>query len=495
MTAIPINLDGLVGHSVLNAAVSYSDTLRRWLLIVFLLTLVLPIQPELGGLRLDPYRFLMLALFLPFVAAMLKRRAGQITIIDGMMGCYATWIVVTLVFHHGMERFAYAAIWGAMLFGGYMAGRLLIRNAQDYRRFIRYFLILLLILFPFTIYEFVTENMIIAEMLGKSFPVITKYYETRYGFSRVQVVLPHAILFGLFCSMGFGNVIYLYRDQFFSKLARLALVLGMTTMALSSAPLLAIGVQSIMAGWDKVTRGKWMTLAVGFSAIYIFLTLASNRGPIILIIEKLTFNPSTAWWRVHIWNYGTQNVMNNPFLGLGLNDWVRPTWLASTVDNFWLVTAMQAGLPALAFLVLALVMHIVRIVRSKGLTAQTRDIRTGYLVVLAGTLFTLSTVHIWDAMAVFVMFYIGAGSFLYTSPREGDLGATQNSPQHHGGVHDARGVARAPVVYARTHLAQQGTKPAVENSIRKVQSTYARQTNGDQKTATPLTRIGKKDMT
>lgn len=486
MTAIPISLDGPVGQGARSAAATYSNTLRRWLLIVFLLTLVLPIQPELGGLRLDPYRFLMLVLFLPFVAAMLKRRAGQVTIIDIMMGCYALWIVVTLVYHHGMERFAYASIWGAMLLGGYMSGRLLIRNAQDYRRFIRYFLILLLILLPFTIYEFITERMVISEVLGKAFPSITKYYETRYGFSRVQVVLPHAILFGLFCSMGFGNVIYLYRGQFFGRLARLALVLGMTTMALSSAPLLAIGVQSIMAGWDKVTRGKWMMLAGGFSAIYIFLTLASNRGPIILIIEKLTFNPSTAWWRVHIWNYGTQNVMNNPFLGLGLNDWVRPTWLASTVDNFWLVTAMQAGLPALAFLALALVMHIVRIVRAKGLTAQTRDVRTGYLVVLAGTMFTLSTVHIWDAMAVFVMFYIGAGSFLYTSPREDEMGSTQDTP-------DTRGDTRTSVVYARTHLVQPGKRPTVENSTRNVQPTYDRRPNSDQKTAPKLTRVAKKD--
>lgn len=483
MTAVPLVLDGAPRLRARTGAMPYSDSARSKLLIVFLVALVLPIQPELGGLRLDPYRLLLLVVFLPFVAAMVKRRAGQLTSSDILMGCYALWIVITLVFHHGMARFAYASIWATMLLGGYMAGRLLIRNAQDYRRFIRYFLILLLILLPFAIFEFITERMIISEILGKYFSSITKYYETRYGFSRVQVVLPHAILFGLFCSMGFGNVIYLYRDQFFGRLARLALVLGMTIMSLSSAPLLAIGVQSIMAGWDKVTRGKWMLLAGGFSALYIFLSLASNRGPIILIIEKLTFNPSTAWWRVHIWNYGVQNVMAHPFFGLGLNDWARPTWLASTVDNFWLLTTMQAGIPALGFLATALVIHVVRIVRAKGLNAQTCDIRTGYLVVLAGTMFTLSTVHIWDAMAVFVMFYIGAGSFLYTSPPEEEMGATQNTP-------DTRGGTRAPVIYARTHLVQPGKKPAVENSIRKMQPTYGR-SKSDQKTAPKLTRIDK----
>jgi O-Antigen ligase len=491
MTTIPINLDSAAGH-VRNAAAPYSDNVRRKLLIVFLVALLLPIQPELGGQRLDPYRLLLLVLFLPFVAAMLKRRAGQFTISDGLMGCYALWIVVTLVFHHGMARFAYASIWATMLLGGYMAGRLLIRNAQDYRRFIRYFLILLLTLLPFTLFELVTERMIIAEMLEKVVPATAKYYETRYGLSRVQVVFPHSILYGLFCSMGFANVLYLYRDQFFGRLSRLGLVVGMTIMALSSAPLLSIGLQSIMAAWDKVTRGKWMTLAVGVAAIYIFLSLASNRGPVIILIEKLTFNPSTAWWRVYIWEYGVQNVMNHPFLGLGLNDWARPYWLASTVDNFWLLTAMQAGIPALAFLVTALVVNVFHIVRAKNLTAQARDVRTGYLVVLAGSAFTLSTVHVWDAMAVFIMFYFGAGSFLFTSPPEGETGAVKDTPQREAASRYTRDGNRAPAVYARTHTIQKDKAPAPENALRKTPQTYSRRINSDQETASKLTRREKK---
>jgi hypothetical protein len=495
MTANPISLDSAVGSGVRNAAAPYSDNARRRLLIVFLVALLLPIQPDLGGQRLDPYRLLLLVLFFPFVIAMLKRRAGSLTISDGLMGCYALWIVVTLVVHHGMGRFAYAAIWATMLLGGYMAGRLLIRNTQDYRRFIRYFLITLLILLPFAIFELFTERMIIAETLGKAFPATAKYYETRNGLSRVQVVFPHAILYGLFCSMGFANVLYLYRDQFLGRLSRLALVVGMTYMSLSSAPLLSIGLQSIMAGWDKVTRGKWMILAVGVASIYIFLSLASNRGPVIILIEKLTFNPSTAWWRVYIWEYGVQNVMNNPFLGLGLNDWVRPYWLAPTVDNFWLLTAMQAGIPALGFLVAALAMNVFRIVRVKGLSAQARDVRTGYLVVLAGSAFTLSTVHVWDAMAVFIMFYFGAGSFLFTSPPENETGVTKDATQIHGALRETGASMRPAVVYARTHQARIDRPPAVETAIRKTAPVYSRHITGDQDAASKLRRPRKKDKT
>ena len=483
MTAISTNLDIAVGGR--NAAAPFSDGTRRRLLIVMLVALLLPIQPLLGGQRLDPYRLVMLVVFFPFVVAMLKRRAGQFTISDGLMGCYALWIVVTLVYHHGMERFSYAAILAAMLLGGYMAGRLLIRNVQDYRRFIRYFLIALLILLPFAVYELFTEHMLIAETLGKVFPATAKFYETRNGLSRVQVVFPHSILYGLFCSMGFANVLYLYRDQVFGRLSRLALVIGMTYMALSSAPLLAIGLQTLMAAWDKITRGKWMILFVGTASIYIFVSLVSNRGPVIILIEKLTFNPSTAWWRVYIWEYGVQNVMANPFFGLGLNDWARPTWLASTVDNFWLLTAMQAGIPALAFVVLALVINVFRIVRAKNLTAQARDARTGYLVVLAGSAFTISTVHVWDAMAVFMMFYFGAGSFLFTAPPEDQAGSPKDTPQRGR----PSGGARPAVVYARTGLARTGTRTSQETPSRRAQPpTYARPNKPNQETASRPTR-------
>jgi hypothetical protein len=490
MTAISTTLDSTAGSAGHSAVVPFSDAVRRKLLIVFMVALLLPIQPELGGQRLDPYRLLLLVLFFPFVTAMLKQRAGKITISDGLMVCYASWIIITLVYHHGMTRFAYASIWATMLLGGYMAGRLLIRNVQDYRRFIRYFLRALLILLPFTVYELLTEHMIIAETLGKVFPATAKYYESRWGLSRVQVVFPHSILYGLFCSMGFANVLYLYRDQIFGRLSRLGLVLGMTFMALSSAPLLSIGLQLIMAGWDKVTRGKWLTLVVGVGAIYIFLSLASNRGPVIILIEKLTFNPSTAWWRVYIWEYGVQNVMAHPFAGLGLNDWARPTWLASTVDNFWLLTAMQAGIPALVFLVLALVINVYRIVRAKNLTAEARNVRTAYLVVLAGAAFTISTVHIWDAMAVFMMFYFGAGSFLFTAPPENDAGSPENPVRRAS----TTGGARPAMVYTRTGLAQTGSRAPKEATARNTKVAYARTTNASAQTGSRLTRSGPKDQ-
>ena len=480
MAVTRINLDSIAGLGVQNATPSYSKNVRRRLLAVFLIALLLPIQPELGGQRLDPYRLLLLILFLPFLAAILKHRAGPFTIIDKMMVCYGSWTVVTLVFHHGMAKLAYASILAIMLLGGYLAGRLLIRNAQDYRRFIEYFLVLLLILLPFALFELITSRMVITEIFGKLFPVISNFNKMRYGLFRVQVVFPHAILFGLFCSIGFANVLYIYRSHFFGCLVRLALVVGMTFMSLSSAPLLSIAIQSIAAGWDKVTRGRWLILLISFVLMYAFLSLASNRGPIILLIEKLTFNPGTAWWRVYIWEYGVQSVMTHPLFGLGLNDWARPSWLSSTVDNFWLLTAMQAGIPALAFLVVAIVIHVFRIVRANELDAQTQRIRTGYLIALAGTALTLGTVHAWDALAVFIMFFIGSGSFLYTPLPEDQRENKMKGTSHQKvGSRNEGGSIREPMLYSRSHLIKKDKMSETKKTIKTTSPTYARSIKKD----------------
>lgn len=392
------------------------------MLAIFFIALLIPIHPVVAGQRMDPYRVLLLLLFVPYAISLAKGKAGRFTLADGMLFGFAFWIVLTLVKHHGGERFAYGMILGVELFGGYMVGRLLIRSSSDYRRFVKYFLTALLVLFPFAFYELKTGHMVIAEYLGKVFPVSEKFDESRYGLSRVQAVFPHSILYGLFCSVGAANAFYLYRERIFRMLPRVGLVTAMTYMSLSSAPLLSIGLQGFIILWGKATGNRWKLLFWLVSSLYIFLTFASNRGPIIILIETLTLNPSTAWWRVYIWQYGIQNVYANPVFGIGLGNWARPSWLASTVDNFWLLTAMRHGIPGIFLLGGGIAFNLVSILRVKTLTPEQNNIRTGYMVALVGLLFTLCTVHVWDAMAVFVMFYVGAGAFLFTTPPEVDKG-------------------------------------------------------------------------
>lgn len=321
-------------------------------------------------------------------------------------------VLLTFLYHHGAPIFQYAVMSAIEFFGAFIAGRYLIRNLASFRFFLNAYILALLIILPFAFYENRTGHNLILDTLGKIARVNGYIPDLRGGGYRAQGIAAHPIHFGAMGALFFGCTYYMYRlGQ--GRLKRLG-VLGATVfLAQSSAPLLATAVQIGIIAWGKITGNMWKTLLALSIAAYVLLSLLSNRGPIILVIETLTLNAQTAWWRVHVWNYGLENVWQHPILGLGLGDWERPEWLASTVDNFWLLVTMRHGIPAFLLLALATVIHLIRIIRAKGLDEEMAQARIGYLVSFIGYIFIFATVHAWGQMLVISMFFFGAGGFFY----------------------------------------------------------------------------------
>lgn len=449
MTSLPSARQGQIAQkTLLPAGASVGSGLA---LILLFIVLFIPVNMEIAGLRLSPYRIYLLVLFVPFLVQLLSGRAGALTFVDLGVALHATVIIVALTYHHGLPRFPYAVILALEMFGGYLIGRVLIRSTADYRRFVRFFLWTLVALAPLAAFELVTGRMILSEIFRHVMSVTGKNSEFRYGLSRVQVAFPHSILYGLFCSLALASTYYLYRKSFLSSLLRLSLVFAMTVMSLSSGPLLSAMLQVFLILWDRITRGSWMILGGLFLSAVLVLELFSNRGPVVFFIETMTLDPATGWWRIYIWEWGSRSVMAHPLLGIGLNDWVRPEWLTSSVDNFWLLNAMRYGLPGMLFLAFAVLSHAWRILRRKGLGEAERAARSGYMITLVGLVFVLCTVHVWNELAFFVMFFIGAGSFLYVAA---DSDAVSQTP-----VESDAPPGRHALPYSR--FPQQRTKPAV----------------------------------
>lgn len=419
-----------------------SSTVLIWVMMLFIL---IPAQPEVGSLRIDPYRLFAIILTLPLLIRIMSARDNYITASDWLMIGLAGWIILTFFVNHGPARMPYAVIAALELTGGYIAGRALIRNIEQYRALFRYMAIALMALMPFAIFEMLTSRILISEIIRPFFQVYENFSDQRFGLSRAQTVFPHPILFGLFCSIAIANFYYLYRGKPAAAGTRIALAAGMTFSSLSSGPLLSALLQLALIAWQKVSGSRWKLLAGLAVGVYVFLEIFSNRGPIILLIEHLTLNPRTAWWRVHIWNYGVENVLANPVFGIALHDWARPSWLAPTIDNFWLVIAIRHGLPGVTFLVLAIFLHMRRIAMAQLESEVLKSARTGYMVALIGIIFTLCTVHIWSSTAFFIMFYIGAGSFFYAS-KESD------------GRNDSMVESAPPEVSATTHTRKTFTR-------------------------------------
>ena len=370
-------------------------------------------------MQLSPSRVFLLVLFVPLLLRWVGGAAGRITPGDVLIGLHCLWIALALAVVHGTERIPYAGITCVELFGGYLVGRTLIRSAADYRALFRMILVGLVLLTPFLLVEIFTARMLVNEILGTvfdAFPRLAVANEKRLGLFRAQGVLEHPILLGLFCSLAIANVFYMFGGLRPGALVRTGFVTFVTFLSLSSAPLLAAMVQFGLIGWGYLTRNAWWTLAVFAVLGYAAIDLLSNRTPVTIFISIFTFSPGTAWYRIAVFDYGIQSVWAHPLFGIGLNPYERAGWMYSgSIDNFWLVVAVRYGIPGFLLLVGGILANLFGIMRARDLPAETAALRQGYVIASIGLFVTLSTVHIWGPTSVFVMCYLGAGVFMFTS--------------------------------------------------------------------------------
>ncbi len=316
-----------------------------WVAQLFLLSLLIPFYLPLGSLLLMPHRIIIIIAFFPFFLRLyVLRRAGPILIIDWLILGSALWAAVSFFVNHEVNVAIEASgIHMVEFFGGYLVARVAIRSGHDFRRFVRTFLVLTLVLVPFAIMESVLHRPLMLELLpGNSVGVSAA--NPRFGLRRAQTVFAHSILFGAFISTGLGLFWYALRPRWLQWPGAALAVIG-TVVSLSSGALISLVMQSIFIGWEmilKFIRRRWSIFA-GLSVLaYILIDLLSNRTPFHVLVTYATFNTGSAYNRIRIWNYGTDNVWANPIFGLGMNDWVRADWMNnSTVDNFWLLTAMR----------------------------------------------------------------------------------------------------------------------------------------------------------
>ena len=183
---------------------------------------------------------------------------------------------------------------------------------------------------------------------------------------------------------------------------------------------MAIACQVLVLGWDRITKGiqmRWSFLVSGILLLWFAVTLASNRGFVKVFISYFTFSPQSAYNRTLIWDYGSAEVARHPVFGIGLGDWIRAPWMSDSMDNFWLLTAVRYGLPALIFLVAAIVLISMRQARSVGNNTELNRYRMGWLATIIGLSVSGITVHFWNAMFTYFFFLIGTGVWMTRSVR------------------------------------------------------------------------------
>jgi O-antigen ligase len=396
----------------------------HWAVISFLVGLAVPWIISIGPLSLSVYRLVLLVFLLPCLFSWMRGTLG-FRLPDLALFIYSGWAAIALFAAHDSSA---ATQTSGILFietmGAYLLARRYIRDAADFRGMVLVLMMVVLALAPFAVYEWITGSKPILSALSTIFPTVEVTMMTpRWGLWRVQGPFSHSIEFGLFCTsiLALTHLAWGHGCNFASRWLLTALVAGTTFLSMSSAPISCLVFQAMLIGYTWVLRRNgskwailWSIVAIGFLVVQ----LGSEQGAAKFFISHFTFDPQTGWYRVAIWDFGSASVLNHPLLGIGLADWDRPRWMASdSVDNFWLLTAMRYGMPALILLFGSCIYMMIAVTRAKSADKTIEVCRVAYLICMTTFFFVGMTIHFAHGIYAWFMFALGSGAWLMDTKR------------------------------------------------------------------------------
>lgn len=384
-----------------------------WPAAALLLALIFPpeLSIELGSLRLSPYRIVLLSLFLPMLYQLLLAPSSKPTFSDWGMVFISIWCFIALAVNQPfVEAIEKGGILIVEMFGAYLIARIYITRYEQLVAVAQFMTLLIAAVLIVSIPESLSG---VHFLRGSEITI----YPERMGLHRAYGPFDHPILHGVVCAAAFSYAYYLCGNNTKPNSRMPALIVcGATFFSLSAGPYIALATQIGLAVWDKLSHGlkaRWWLVIGTIFAGYIVIDLLSNRSPVAFIISHLSFSGQTAYMRLLIFDYGSAEVLRHPIVGIGFNDWVRPTWMPPSVDNFWLLTAMRYGLPALCGIVAILIYMVVKIARTPG-SETMRNAGRAWGFTMASFAVVGCTVHFWNATFVLFFFLLGSGCWMLT---------------------------------------------------------------------------------
>lgn len=466
-----------------------SDRMNGTVLLLYAISITWPIKFQLGPLFITFSRMMILALMVPMFLRLISGRYGGLKTADYAMILFGIWAYVAMSINHGpFAVFENSVMFYAETLGGYLIGRIFIRNAQDFYLFIKYLVISILISIPFITVEMFTGEPLLLDLLRTVNPAPgiftlspTIDYEPRLGLHRAQYTLVHPILFGMFCSslVALTFVVMTRGDSAGAKTFWGFVVAFGTFAALSSAGWLAALLQIAILFYERFTRFimafRWKLIFWGFVAFYIFVEIFASHSPLVVLATKLTLSPHNAWTRILIWEYGSLEVWRHPIFGIGMNDWVRPGYMPPSVDNYWLLTGMRYGLPGVFLIVLATLAPLFAVGRADTSKNDVlKSFQLGYMCCMFGWIFAMTTCWINVEIHSLYLTMLASGYWIADQARQETGGTSQDSRDRGGrrgkaGRAASRREAQAPPDAEPAKTQERGKRQArtPRNSLRE----------------------------
>jgi len=400
---------------------------RASLAAAFFYTLLLPEQFNftIAGVFLSPFRLFLLGASLYLLAGAPQRNLrftwSDLFIVLGM-----AWIFLASFMSSG-------SISTSLIMGGshtvdiglsYFLARATIQTPSDLRRF----LVMVAPGFAFigaiVVLEAVTHTLILQRLVGTVLGVpFPQTMVVRMGLMRGFGSFPHPILAGI-CLASFLPIYMLSGLRGWPKwVGTVATFGGLFTM--SSAAMLGLVVGGLLSAYDWVSERignlNWRIFLFFSAILYAVVELGSKSGFYSLLIRYASLNQSSAYNRVLIWTYGTENISRNPWFGIGYADWDRPDWMHSgSFDHFWLITALRFGIPETFFLLGATLIGIVMIaLKSRHLPSHDARLLRGVAISVAVFALGVNSVSLWMAALAWFFMLLGLTVSLGSVPTAG----------------------------------------------------------------------------
>jgi hypothetical protein len=400
-------------------------TRLAWPIILLLVSFIVPWVISLGPVRLSLYRIVLIVMTVPCLVQFVSGKAGRVRLPDVAVILFGLWAGLCLAVVHGPTT---AVQGGSITFietvGSYMIARCYIRTEDDFENMVSLmFKIIVFILLPFGIIEMVTGYKPLLKVFGTIMPVIdVTMMDRRWEFWRVQGPYEHPLLFGVNCGAAYGltHLVLGHRRPLSQRWLRTALV-GLTVMlCLSSGPLSALVVQTALIGWNwllSAVKSRWALLSLALAILYVGIYLYSGQSVARFYISHAPlFDSWSAYYRILIWENGTATVANHPIFGIGYNEYERPSWMAASVDIFWLNNAIMFGLPGGLLVITTLVSAVTLVALRQGSDARTDNYRSGYIISMAGFFVVGCTVFFWNGTYSLFFFLVASGLWLAETP-------------------------------------------------------------------------------